>query len=164
MEQTEIERKWLIDGFPPLPCQRESVVQQAYLSFHPAVRIRKNPASSAPYTLTIKSAGTLTRTEVELPLTESQYNALLPIAAAGATKRHCCYALPGGLVLECSLVDEGAPTSFYYAEVEFESEAAARAFVPPPYLGREVTEDPGFTMAEYCRRKAQAAGGSASGV
>ena len=154
MENIEIERKWLLDAFPDLPYQSESIVEQAYLSFAPAVRIRKNPGSISPYMLTIKGGGGLLRTEVELPLTEAQYAALLPISLAGATKRHRRHMLPGGAVLECSLVDEGAPTAFYYAEVEFDSEAAANAFTPPPYLGREVTNDPSFTMAEYCRRKA----------
>ena len=36
----------------------------------------------------------------------------------------------------------------------FGSVEAACAFVPPPFLGREVTEEPGHTMAEYCKRKA----------
>ena len=49
------------------------------------------------------------------------------------------YALPGGLTLECSLVDEGEPTAFYYAEVEFASEAEAKAFTPPAWMGRMVT-------------------------
>jgi adenylate cyclase len=30
------------------------------------------------------------------------------------------------------------------AEVEFESEAAAEAFTPPPWLGRDVTDEPGY--------------------
>ena len=30
---------------------------------------------------------------------------------------------------------------------------AAQAFTPPPFLGREVTEDPGFSMAEYWEKR-----------
>lgn len=69
-------------------------------------------------------------------------------------KRFRTYALPDGHTLECSLVDEGEPTAFYYAEVEFASEAEAAAFAVPPFLGAEVTADPSFTMSAYAARKA----------
>lgn len=155
MNNIEIERKWLMDGFPPLPLQHSVFSEQGYLSFKPTVRIRKTlRAGIWLYYLTIKGEGTLARTEVELPLQAEQYDALLPLLAAPtATKKMQLHTLPGGETLECSLVDEGAPTAFYYAEVEFETIEQARAFQPPPYFGREVTEVPGFTMAAYCLRK-----------
>ena len=40
-------------------------------------------------------------------------------------------------------------------EVEFESEEAARRFVPP-FAGREVTGEAAYSMAAYCRGKADA--------
>ncbi len=166
MANIEIERKWLIDGFPNMPHGSESFQEQAYLAFEPCtVRIRKSVCEGknlcedkTDYTLTIKGGGTLARTEVETPLSAGQYAALKAIAAApAATKKYRRYALPGGLVLECSLVDEGEPCAFYYAEVEFESEEAANAFAPPPFLGREVTFEPGQSMAAYCLAKKKAA-------
>ena len=68
-------------------------------------------------------------------------------------KDYRVYALPDGLRLECSLVDEGTPTAFYYAEVEFDSLEAAYAFQPPAFLGREVTEERGYSMGQYWERK-----------
>ena len=59
------------------------------------------------------------------------------------------YALPGGERLEVSLVDAGRPTAFFYAEVEFPTVEAARAFVPPPFLGEEKTESGDFSMSAY---------------
>jgi CYTH domain-containing protein len=153
----EIERKWLMDGFPPLPELDRAEMEQAYLHFLPTtVRVRKAQKNGGEptYRLTIKGKGGLARTEVELPIDSAQYEALLPLATAPpARKQLRRYALPGGLVLECSLVDEGEATSFYYAEVEFEAKEQAYAFVAPAYLGQEVTEDQDFTMAAYCRRK-----------
>ena len=64
-------------------------------------------------------------------------------------KDYTVYALPGGYRLEYNIVDAGAPTSFTYAEVEFPSIEAAKAFVPPCDFGREVTEEPGYTMGAY---------------
>ena len=48
-----------------------------------------------------------------------------------------------------SLVDAGRPTAFFYAEVEFPTVEAARAFVPPPFLGEEKTESGDFSMSAY---------------
>ncbi len=156
MAFTEIERKWLMEGFPVLIAESESEMEQGYLSFGPAVRIRKTVCGGqTAFWLTIKGGGTLQRTEVELPLSEAQYGALCGLLAAPpAHKRLRRYPLEGGLVLECSCVDEGQPGEFYYAEVEFPSVAQAQNFVPPAFLGREVTEEPGYTMADHCRRKA----------
>ena len=159
MSNIEIERKWLIDSFPSLPVEEELDIEQGYLSFSPStVRIRKSVRSNeAGYRLCIKGNGTLSRTEVETPLSASQYEALLPLLAAPPSRKQLrVFRLPGGERLECSLVDGGEPGAFYYAEVEFSSEESARAFVPPSFLGREVTEEPCWTMAEYCRRKAKA--------
>lgn len=155
MNNTEIERKWLMDGWPPLEEASVSEMEQGYISFSPAVRIRASRGDGAEsWRLTIKGGSGLKRTEVELALTADQYQSLLPLLAAPVVKKqHRCYALPGGLVLECNYVDEGAPTAFYYAEVEFETVAEAMAFVPPAWLGREVTEEPGHTMAAYCKTR-----------
>lgn len=157
MGAIEIERKWLMESFPNLQEYREEVMEQGYISFTPAVRIRKVAyAGREEYLLTIKGEGTLSRVEVETPLTKEQYTVLLPMLKAPlATKKLRRYAISDGLELECSLVDEGAPTSFYYAEIEFESEQQAKAFTPPSWFGREVTEEKGYTMAEYCIYKAK---------
>lgn len=147
----EIERKFLMKGFPEgLPLVRSAAVEQGYLSVAPAVRIRRTADECGErFELTVKSTGTLVREEIELPLTGEQYTrlcALLP--RPPVRKDYRVYAMDGYL-LECSLVDSGTPDAFYYAEVEFDSEQAARAFVPPALLGRDVTEEPGFTMADY---------------
>ena len=148
----EIERKFLIDSFPNLPELASAQVCQGYLSTAPVVRIRKAvlPDGGEKYELTVKGKGTLVRTEVNIPITAGQYNEM-----AGLLKRepirkdYHVYELPDGLKLECSIVDSGTESEFMYAEVEFDSVEAANAFAPPEYLGREVTEDPSFSMNSY---------------
>ncbi len=157
MRQVEIERKWLLSAFPALPEVARAEMEQGYLSFgEVTVRIRRSQSGEeVSYRLTCKGPGTLQRTEVELPLQPEQYKALCPLCVAPlAHKQLRCYRLPGGELLECSAVDADEEGGFYYAEVEFPDVKAAKAFQPPPFLGREVTEEPGFTMAAYCRRKA----------
>lgn len=148
----EIERKFLIDKFPDLTEIASAQVCQGYLSTAPVVRIRKAvlPDGGEKYEMTVKGKGTLVRTEVNIPITAEQYEEM-----AGLLKRepirkdYHVYELPDGLKLECSIVDSGTESEFMYAEVEFDSVEAANAFVPPEYLGREVTEDPSFSMNSY---------------
>lgn len=153
----EIERKWLMDGFPvgALPCTGEALMEQSYLCTQPTVRLRRTVRpESETFILCIKGKGTLAREEVELPLDKETYErlaALLPMAPI--RKQFRTYRLPGGETLECSLVDPGADTAFYYAEVEFPTVEAARAFVPPAgLLGEEKTEEGGFSMGNYWKR------------
>lgn len=158
MENTEIERKWLLDALPKLPFETQTEMEQGYLVFGPtSVRIRKTSGgATTSYMLNFKGKGTLSRTEVEIPLSAEQYAALQGLLAGPpAHKMHRTCHLPGGQLLECNEVDTGKPTGFCYAEIEFNSEEEARSFAPPAFLGREVTEEPGHTMAAYCAMLAQ---------
>ena len=64
------------------------------------------------------------------------------------------YQLPDGMVLEVNHVDEGQPTEFWYAEVEYPTVEAARAWRPEAvglaaYLNDDVTDQPGQSMGAY---------------
>ncbi len=153
----EVERKWLCTGFPNMEYESEEIQWQGYLSLQPAIRIRKIEKNDKKmYCLTIKGKGTISRTEVECPLLEKQFEELCGLLVTPmAQKRLRRYNLQGGHVLECSVVDEKEDGQFYYAEVEFASEEEARKFTAPDFLGKEVTFEPGYTMAEYCQNKAK---------
>ena len=71
-------------------------------------------------------------------------------------KDYRVYDLPEGRRLECSCVDRGTPTEFWYAEVEFPTLEDAYAFTPPAFLGRDVTEEAGYGMSSYWERKVAA--------
>ena len=148
----EIERKWKIAGFPAsLAPIRSAHMRQGYLSVAPVVRIRDE---GGRYVLCFKGPGTLAREEIELPLDEETFGRLEALIGRPlVTKEYRAYRLPGGEVLEVSLVDEGQPTEFYYAEVEFPSVEAANAFTPPEGLGlgEEMTQHAGFSMSRYWR-------------
>lgn len=150
---TEIERKFLIDAFPTdLPLKRQHQVYQAYLSLDPEVRIRRSAADGqdTAYFLTIKSGHGLVREEVELDLSKAHFYALANmIEHPFVTKEFRVYQLPGGLELECSLVDKGMRSEFMYAEVEFPDVDTAKSFVVLPFFKQEVTEDPAYRMKHY---------------
>ena len=150
---TEIERKFLIDAFPDdLPLLHTQRVFQAYLSLEPEVRLRRaeQDGQVTARSLTIKSGGGLVRREVRIDLSKEQFAALAElIPQPFISKDYRVYRLPGGLELECSLVDEGTDTAFLYAEIEFPSVEAAKAFPPLPLFKQEVTENPAYRMNRY---------------
>lgn len=107
------------------------------------------------FILCFKSKGRLSRKEIEFPIEEARFCELedligLPLIP----KLRRTYQLPDGHQLEVNHVDEGTPTEFWYAEVEFGSEDEARAFDPisvglGDYLTDDVTEQPGQSMGAY---------------
>lgn len=162
----EIERKWIVTGWPAgVPLLKAEEMRQGYVSVKPTVRIREEKLlhvaapSSTPlkeeFILCFKSQGCLSRKEIEFPISEEHFRELddfigLPLIP----KLRRTYQLPDGHHLEVNHVDEGAPTEFWYAEVEFGSEAEARAFDPATiglgdYLSDDVTEQPGQSMGAY---------------
>lgn len=158
----EIERKFWMTGFPEGLCPvRESVMYQGYICTDPVVRIRSTETGGCTeYILCFKGKGTLAREEIETPIGADLFEKLCAFIGTPLMRKDFkAYVLPTGEILECSLVDRGEPDSFYYAEVEFPSVEAALAFQPPAFLGRELTEDPSFTMSGYWKKKANAAKG-----
>ena len=152
----EIERKFLIDCFPEeLPLLEEAVMEQGYIATQPVVRIRsKVTQKETTYILCFKGKGTLVREEIETPISKDVFEKLKAfIGVPLVRKEFKVYDLGDGLALEVSRVDEGEPTEFMYAEVEFPSVEEARVFAPPAFLGKELTEDTSFTMSRYWQRK-----------
>lgn len=151
----EIERKWLIKGLPSEIYKHKysSNIKQGYISVDPEVRIRSNinPISDGTvfdkYFLSIKSNGTLSRMEVEIEISKDNFDSLLKLVPYDLiSKKYFTYEF-AGYTIEMSEVDG----QWYYAEVEFESEEDAKAFVFPfPNLViKETTDDPDFKMKNY---------------
>ena len=160
----EIERKWMVKGwpegdvFPELPLKEEFAMRQGYISVHPTVRIREEAlkGGATAYILCFKSGGGLAREEIERPIDKALFDDLETkiIGKPLIEKIRRSYLLPDGFVLEVNHVDEGQPTEFWYAEVEYPTVEAALAWQPDScglgtYLNDEVTNQPGQSMGEY---------------
>ena len=160
----EIERKWMVNGwpegenFPALPLKEEFAMRQGYISVRPTVRIREEALKGGEpaYTLSFKSGSGLAREEIQRPINKKLFDELetkiIGKPLIGKIRRS--YALPDGLVLEVNHVDEGQPTAFWYAEVEYPTVEAARAWRPEAvglaaYLNDDVTDQPGQSMGAY---------------
>ena len=155
----EIERKWMVTGWPEgLPLEEEFTMRQGYVSVQPTVRIREEALTggSTDYILCFKSAGGLAREEIEHSIDKDLFVQLEEkiIGKPLIKKVRRSYRLPDGAVLEVNHVDEGLPTAFWYAEVEYPTVEAALRWQPDAcglaaYLNDEVTNQPGQSMGAY---------------
>lgn len=152
----EIERKFLINRLPAdLSSFRHCVIQQAYLNTDPVLRIRRQDDD---YFLTYKGKGFMAREEYNLPLNEQAYYHLLDKAdgIVISKKRYLIpieepaftdgYEIPGkSMDLKIELdIFEPPLAPLIIAEVEFPDEETANAFLPPSWLGKDVTNDPNY--------------------
>ena len=145
----EIERKFLPNELPGhLEDYEMHRIEQGYLNTDPVVRIRR---SDDEYYLTYKSRGLLAREEYNLPLNAKSYEHLKPKADGRVIeKRRYLIPLDEKLTVELD-VFEGDLAPLILAEVEFASEEEANAFVPPAWLGRDVTFDPHYHNSTMSR-------------
>lgn len=134
----EIERKFLVSEIPEnLASYPHCEIEQAYLNEVPVLRIRKKDDA---YILTYKSKGMMIRQEEEMPLTKEAYQHLLT-KADGRVIEKTRYMIPyKEHTIELD-VFHGCMEPLVMAEVEFESEEAANAFVKPEWFTDEVTYD-----------------------
>jgi adenylate cyclase len=147
---TEIERKWLLSEALPAEvlAHEAELIEQGYLvigSDGSEVRLRRKGGQPV---LTVKSAGTISRSETEIDLAEAQYEALWP-ATEGRRVIKRRRRLDNGIEVD---VYEGALEGLAVAELEFESEAAAGDFAAPDWFGDEVTEDRAYKNQQLALR------------
>ena len=146
MENTEIERKWMIKTMPEDLSKYESIVmEQAYLNISPTVRIRRE---NEEFILTYKGIGDgIAHTEYNLPITKEAFEHMLP-KADGIVIRKTRYVIPleGGLKAELDVFKEPYET-LRIVEVEFDSLKEAESFEAPSWFGEDVSSDPRFKNA-----------------
>lgn len=140
----EIERKFLVeqppDGLDLHPCRE---IEQGYLAITADVEVRLRRYGDQSF-LTIKSSGNESRIEEEIEIGEDRFAALWPLTGdRRIQKRRYAIPIDGGLTIELD-VYHGRLAGLLTAEVEFESPADAERLTPPPWFGREVTDDPRY--------------------
>lgn len=133
----EIERKFLIQSLPDnLNSFPYHQIEQGYLCREPVVRIRKEDEE---YYLTYKSKGLMVREEYNLPLTKEAYIHLRPKTdGILISKKRYLIPLPPCHTIELDIF-EGELSPLVLAEVEFDTEEEANAFLPPEWFGEDVT-------------------------
>ena len=138
---SEIERKFLVAEVPgDLADYPSEPIEQGYVAVEGPVEVRVRRRGDRAL-LTVKSGAGRVRVEEELEIDDRRFASLWPLSEGRrVTKRR--YRLPagGGLTIELDAYT-GDLEGLHTAEVEFDSEAASDDFDPPPWFGREVTDD-----------------------
>lgn len=146
----EVERRFLVLAERlPRRLPRGVRILQGYLSFQPLVRVRLVWAQGPRPTralLGVKGRGLRARAEFEYPI---------PIADARALLKLCCRLTIAKVRVRLGPweLDRflGRHAGLWIAEVELPRVRAALPRPRPPWLGREVTDDPRYTNARLAR-------------
>lgn len=143
----EIERKFLVrrlpDGFETLPSEE---IRQGYAE--DGLRFRQK---GSRFFETRKTGDGLVFEEHEREITRDEFEAAWPSTEGRRIeKTRAMLELGAGLVAEIDLFT-GALNGLRYVEVEFPDVASARAFTPPDWFGREVTEDIRYRNSSLAR-------------
>ncbi len=141
----EIERKFLVERPPAdLHAYPAADVDQGYIAITEKgveVRIRSYGGRSF---LTIKSGGAEVRLEEEIEIDERRFRSLWPLTVGRRIrKRRYLISSANGIRIELDVYRDDL-SGLVTAEVEFDSEAAAAAFIAPAWLGREITDELGY--------------------
>jgi adenylate cyclase len=151
----EIERKFLakpdcINEFG-LEGQQHLLIQ-GYLSTEPTVRVRIDMTSGEGF-LTIKGRGHVERSEYEYPIPKKDAEELLEMCPWGLSKHRYTVMYHGKKwVIDNIWFDSGMPgsgTSLWLTEIELES--VDEHFDMPPWVLKEVTNNPRYTNASLAR-------------
>jgi CYTH domain-containing protein/CHAD domain-containing protein len=143
----ERERKFLVDELPDDLVPSTAVpFRQGYLASGPYRSVRVRDAGSEGCTLTFKAGGGAERTEIDVPIQRSEFDAAWPHTEGQRLEKTRQRIAFGEHVIELDVFG-GDLDGLVLAEVEFDSAAAMESFEPPPWFGRDVTDDDGYTNA-----------------
>jgi CYTH domain-containing protein len=152
----EVERKFLV-ATPPDPdvLGPGVALRQGYLAEEGDVetRIRIAPADAW---FTIKAGRGTSRVEVEVPVEVAEAESLWPHTAGRRVEKVRHRVPVTGGVAEVDRYG-GQLDGLWTVEVEFDSDSAAAAFVPPPWFGPELTGADGWSNAALARHGRPAA-------
>lgn len=144
MTDIENELSFLVARLPDLSGLRKEEIEQLYLPPNQEgipLRLRRR---GEHYELTEKTdvaPGDMSRKrEVTIGLNRAAFEAIKPLAERGLAKTRYVCGLPSGLAAEID-VFHGPLEGLVMVEVEFPSEKARAAFVPPDWFGRDVSQE-----------------------
>ncbi len=145
----EIERKFLLEALPPQVADTSSTrIIQGYLAITDDVEVRVR-ARAADRLLTVKQGRGAVRREVTISLDVELFEQLWEFTVGRRIHKRrwvIPYGPQGELQIEVDRFN-GHLEGLLVAEVEFASVADSRAFTPPDWFGREVTDDDRYRNA-----------------
>ena len=151
MSSKEIERKFLLHSLPDDIEQRpHSIIRQGYIVTDSSNEVRVR-AKGGDYYLTVKQGSGLSRNEVEIAITEQQFDALWSLTAGKRLEKTRYDYQDSGSLIEIDVYTSDL-SPLMVAEVEFSSENESRRYTVPAFFGPEVTEDKSYKNASLAVR------------
>jgi len=147
----ELERRWLVreGAMPALASAPRRIIEDKYIRGG-RLRLRAVFADGAEpiYKLGKKYGreGSSPEEVVSVYLSEQEHESLLVLP--GAYLRKARYSVQGGAL---DVLEHPCP-GFTIFEVEFPSQSAASAYVPPPFVGEEVTFNASYSGYALAQR------------
>jgi CYTH domain-containing protein len=141
----ERERKFLVTGPPPVAGTGDHI-RQGYFAIDRTVSARVRERSGWASTMTVKAGSGATRTELEWELAPEIFDLLWPLAEGRCIDKTRYEVAVGDHTAEVDVFG-GTLGGLCLVEVEFDSDAAMAAFIPPDWFGAEVTDDGRYANA-----------------
>ena len=140
----EIERKFLLKKVPSeLKITGQKEIEQYYLCREDktVVRVRR---TDDKYTLTIKRGGGISRFEREIAISYTDFAEIASISQDRKIIKTRYLAPLDNFTVELDVFRENLE-GLILAEIEFQNEEQAKKFIPPAWIGKEVTDDYRYT-------------------
>jgi CYTH domain-containing protein len=146
----EIERKFIVGEVPAVvDGLKGEAIRQGYIAAEGEVEVRLR-AKGEKLFLTVKRGAGLVREEREVELSTHQFEVLWP-STEGWRLEKTRYQVPiGELTLEVDVYSNPL-AGLVTAEVEFLTEKDAATFVPPSWIGVEITDDRRYSNRNLAR-------------
>jgi CYTH domain-containing protein len=147
----ERERRWLCGDFPKAEATRILLIRDLYVA-DSSLRLRSmQDAASGETAWKLSRKGDLSpdrRVITTLYLTKAEYDLMAGFPGRPIHKSRYRLAVHDGTFSVD--VFEGALAGLVMAEAEFADDDVMAAFVPPAFVGREVTDDVRYTGGRLC--------------
>lgn len=146
----EIERKFHVKKLPQdLNSYPHEDIHQGYIVIADEFEIRLRRCANKLYQ-TVKSGKGLYRKEIEIELTEEQFQKLWPLTEKKRIKKVRYQIEYHRLLIELDIY-HASLAGLITAEVEFQSIKMCESFTPPDWFGLEITKDERFKNKNLAR-------------
>jgi CYTH domain-containing protein len=139
----EIEKTFLVKKLPNnLDSFPSETILQGYISSPPSpLRIRRQAKKfELTKKLLLKPGDFSSYEEINIPLTETEFNLFWPLVKRSLEKIRYYLPLKNNLTAEVNLYQKKL-SGLVMVEVEFSSRKEMNNFIPPSWFGRDVTQE-----------------------
>jgi CYTH domain-containing protein len=139
----EIEKTFLIKQFPKnISSYKSQKIKQGYISSSSSpLRIRQRGNKfEITKKIPLKEGDFSSVNEINIPLTESEFNKLWPLVEKSLEKTRYLISIKNSLTAELDVFEKELK-GLSFVEVEFTSQEQMASFNPPEWFGKDITQE-----------------------